>query len=78
MKPADNTASTTPVQTGTGAYATTGTLVVEAERSAADGVDWGDFTTVFFAAGVVINLVMITAYIIWAYRQWNKQAANDD
>ncbi len=27
---------------------------------------------VFFAVGVVINIVMITAYFIWAYKQWKK------
>ena len=26
----------------------------------------------FFAIGIVINLVMITAYVIWAFRQWKK------
>ncbi len=26
----------------------------------------------FFAIGVVINLVLITAYFIWAYKQWKK------
>ena len=27
---------------------------------------------VFFGIGIVINLVMITAYFIWAYKQWKK------
>jgi hypothetical protein len=27
----------------------------------------------FFAIGVTINIVMIVAYIIWAYRQWHKK-----
>jgi heme/copper-type cytochrome/quinol oxidase subunit 2 len=26
----------------------------------------------FFGIGVVINVVMITAYFIWAYKQWKK------
>ena len=28
--------------------------------------------TGFFIAGVVINIVMISAFFIWAYKQWNK------
>ena len=32
----------------------------------------GDATMGFFAVGIVINLVMITAYFIWAFRQWKK------
>jgi hypothetical protein len=32
----------------------------------------GDATLAFFAVGMVINLVMITAYFIWAFRQWKK------
>jgi len=31
-----------------------------------------DATMGFFAVGMVINLVMITAYFIWAFRQWKK------
>jgi hypothetical protein len=27
----------------------------------------------FFAIGVTINIVMIVAYFIWAYRQWHKK-----
>ena len=26
----------------------------------------------FFAIGLVVNLVLITAYFIWAYKQWKK------
>ena len=26
----------------------------------------------FFGIGIVINVVMITAYFIWAYKQWKK------
>lgn len=29
-------------------------------------------TVMFFAVGIVINIVMITAYFIWAYKQWKK------
>jgi len=31
-----------------------------------------DSLIVFFGIGIVINLVMITAYFIWAYKQWHK------
>jgi hypothetical protein len=31
-----------------------------------------DSLVVFFGIGIVINLVMITAYFIWAYKQWKK------
>jgi cytochrome bd-type quinol oxidase subunit 2 len=31
-----------------------------------------DSMTGFFVAGVVINIVMISAFFIWAYKQWNK------
>ena len=30
----------------------------------------------FFAIGLVINVVMIIAFFIWAYRQWNKKGSN--
>jgi cytochrome bd-type quinol oxidase subunit 2 len=26
----------------------------------------------FFGIGIVINVIMITAYFIWAYKQWKK------
>ena len=32
----------------------------------------------FFAIGLVINLVLITAYFIWAYKQWGKKEKGDD
>lgn len=32
----------------------------------------GDATMAFFAVGMIINLIMITAYIVWAFRQWRK------
>jgi len=31
-----------------------------------------DSLIVFFGIGIVINLVMITAYFIWAYKQWKR------
>ena len=30
------------------------------------------FAIGFFAIGMVINIVMISAYFIWAYKQWKK------
>jgi cytochrome bd-type quinol oxidase subunit 2 len=32
----------------------------------------------FFGIGVVINLLMITAYFIWAYKQWKKSDRRDE
>jgi len=31
----------------------------------------------FFAIGMVINIVMISAYFIWAYKQWKKTDKQD-
>lgn len=47
-------------------------LVVQAEQPApAFEVERDDLTT-FFTIGIVINLVMITAYFVWAFKQWKK------
>ncbi len=27
----------------------------------------------FFAAGMVVNVVMLAAFFIWAYKQWKKK-----
>lgn len=32
----------------------------------------------FFAIGLIINVVMIVAFFIWAYRQWNKKGNNGE
>ncbi len=32
----------------------------------------------FFAIGIVINLVLITAYFIWAYKQWKKTGSREE
>ena len=32
----------------------------------------------FFAIGMVVNLVLITAYFIWAYKQWGKKDRSDE
>jgi hypothetical protein len=29
-------------------------------------------TATFFAVGIIINIVMIAAYFIWAYKQWKQ------
>jgi hypothetical protein len=31
----------------------------------------------FFAIGVVINLVLIAAYLIWALKQWKQSGPRD-
>ena len=31
----------------------------------------------FFAIGIVVNVVLIAAYFIWALRQWKKPDARD-
>lgn len=35
-------------------------------------------TFAFFAVGMVINIVLITAYFIWAFRQWKKKGAGNE
>ena len=32
----------------------------------------------FFAVGMVINVVLITVFFIWAYKQWNKSDKPDE
>lgn len=29
--------------------------------------------TAFFAIGMVINIVMLGAFFVWAYKQWGKK-----
>ena len=43
------------------------------EQVDASNQDSGDLTFAFYAVGIVINLVMIAAYFIWAFKQWNKK-----
>jgi len=53
-------------------------IAVHSEQPAPDHeAGRGDLTT-FFTVGVVINLVMITAYFIWAYKQWGKTGTSDE
>ena len=36
------------------------------------GVEEKDLTTNFYLVGGAINITMITAYFIWAFRAWKK------
>ena len=33
--------------------------------------------TIFFAVGIVINLALITAFFLWAIRQWKNGGKRD-
>jgi len=47
-----------------------------APGSAAEGVEVEDGRgdlTVFFAIGMVINVLMVTAFLVWAVGQWRKK-----
>ncbi|MDH3379388.1 MAG: hypothetical protein OEQ39_20875 [Gammaproteobacteria bacterium] len=35
-------------------------------------VEQNDLAT-FFMVGVIINIVMVVAYFVWAYKQWNNK-----
>jgi heme/copper-type cytochrome/quinol oxidase subunit 2 len=49
------------------------------EQPASDsGPEQNDSMIVFFGIGMVINVVMITAYFIWAYKQWKKSDKQDE
>jgi len=42
-------------------------------------VDTGDNgLTGFFAIGMVINVLLITAYVIWACKQWGKKEKREE
>jgi len=32
----------------------------------------------FFAIGIVINLVLLAAFFVWAYRQWKKPRSGEE
>jgi len=54
-------------------------LTTYTEQPAADsGHEQNDSMIVFFGIGIVINVVMITAYFIWAYKQWKKSDKQDE
>ncbi len=40
-------------------------------------VEQEDLTMNFFVVGGVINIVMILAYFVWAFRQWKKIDARE-
>ena len=49
------------------------------EQPTADSrLEQDDSMVVFFGIGIVINVVMITAYFIWAYKQWKKTDRQDE
>ena len=79
---AEQTATIPGVETGqmntAGSISTVNTLEVHSEQPApVIEVERNDLTA-FFAVGIVINLVMITAYFIWAYKQWGKTEGGEE
>ena len=51
----------------------TDTLTLQSEQPApVQQVGQNGPTAMFFAVGILINIVMIAAYFIWAYKQWRK------
>lgn len=64
-----NSAESFPAASALAVHSEQPTPVIEAER---------DDLTSFFAVGVVINIVMITAYFIWAYKQWRKTGTSNE
>jgi len=54
---------------------TTAAYTEQAEPAAPQEPD--DSLIVFFGIGLVINLLVITAYFIWAYKQWGKSDKKD-
>ena len=64
-----NTSESFPAANAVALHSEQPAPVIEVERE--------DLTT-FFAVGVVINIVMITAYFFWAYKQWGKTGTSDE
>ncbi len=55
------------------------TLAAHSEQSApAPEHGQGDLIWVFFAVGFAINIAMITAYFIWAYKHWTGKGEDDE
>ena len=70
MNPMDNiekSASPTPTSSENTAVMGMNETTVPAPQ-AEDGITLG-----FFAIGMVINITMIIAYFIWAYKNWNNK-----
>ncbi|RLA06471.1 MAG: hypothetical protein DRQ59_15080 [Gammaproteobacteria bacterium] len=42
-----------------------------------DPVQQGEHLYGFFAIGMIVNVVMLIAFFIWAYRQWNKKGTEE-
>ena len=52
---------------------------IQSEQAADPAVAPGnDAPIVFLGIGVVINLVLVTAYFVWARKQWKKTARRED
>ena len=64
-----NTSMPTAIDTAVEVQSEQPAPVIEVEREELTG---------FFAVGIVINIVMITAYFVWAYKQWGKSGARDE
>jgi heme/copper-type cytochrome/quinol oxidase subunit 2 len=43
---------------------------------AIDQVERNDLAA-FFMVGVVINIVLVVAYCVWAYKQWNNKTTEN-
>ena len=64
-----NTSESSPAASTLAVHTEQPAPVFEAER---------EDLTVFFTIGVVINIVMITAYFVWAFKQLGKKGARDE
>ena len=52
---------------------TASTLATQSEQSApAHETGSNGPTAGFFAVGILINIIMVTVYIVWACRHWKK------
>jgi hypothetical protein len=62
----------------TSSLSTNSTITAHTEQpTAVQKVEQNTPTIGFFAIGMVINIVMISAYFIWAYKQWKKTDKQD-
>jgi hypothetical protein len=43
-----------------------------------DPVPQGEHLYGFFAIGMIVNVVMIIGFFVWAYRQWNKKGTGEE
>lgn len=73
LKPVSQSGESVSVS-ATQSYSDNGTLSGGSEQP---DHDQGEHLYGFFAIGVTINIVMIVAYIIWAYRQWHKKGKDN-